>query len=220
MILDLFCGAGGCSAGYAEAFPSARIVGIDISEQPNYPFEFIQADATTIPLDGFDLIHASPPCQGYTTMSAKYRGTGNVADSWPTLVGPMRDRLMASGAHWVLENVAGARKEMVDPVTLRGGMFGLGVDRPRLFESSFPISRLPVTKVIDPVGIYGDMNGRRLWTRKDGTVQRAARSLDQARSAMGIDWMTWSELCEAIPPAFTAHIGKCLAGYLRDSASA
>jgi DNA (cytosine-5)-methyltransferase 1 len=116
---------------------------------------------------------------------------------------------MATGIPWVIENVAGARRDMLDPVKLSGGMFGLGVDRPRLFESSFPIRRPPKFKRPETViGIYGrHHDGRRLWTRSDGSILRAARTLEEGRRAMGIDWMEWHELTEAIPPAYTEFIG-------------
>ena len=55
-LLDLFCGAGGAAVGYARA--GFEIVGVDLKNQPNYPFEFVQADATAYPLDGFNAIHA------------------------------------------------------------------------------------------------------------------------------------------------------------------
>jgi len=32
--------------------------------------------------------------------------------------------------------------------------------------------------------------------------------------AMGIDWMNGNELCEAIPPAYTQHIGEQLMAYI------
>lgn len=41
---------------------------------------------------------------------------------------------------------------------------------------------------------------------------RTAETLEEAREAMGIDWMTWSELKEAIPPAYTEWIGRRIAG--------
>jgi DNA (cytosine-5)-methyltransferase 1 len=90
---------------------------------------------------------------------------------------------------------------------LHGGMFDLGVHRPRLFQSNRLILASRQRSTRDPVAVYGDLDGRRIWTRRDGSEIRAACSLEQARDAMGIDWMTWDELREAIPPAYTDWVG-------------
>ena len=132
-ILDLFCGAGGAAAGYHRAFPNAEIVGVDIVPQPRYPFTFIQADALEFPLDGFDFVHASPPCQAFT---AYRRRGGGVGDGYPDLIAVVRARLLCHDATYVIENVPGA--PLHHPVQLCGSSFGLNVRRHRLFETSFP----------------------------------------------------------------------------------
>jgi len=191
------------------------VVGVDVNPQPNFPFEFHQADAMTYPLEGFDAIHASPPCQAFTTMSNRHRGKGGKADDHPELIGQIRERLEATGRPWVIENVVGARREMRDTITLHGGMFGLGVHRPRLFESNVLLMLTAGPAVVDPIGVYGDHHdGRLLFKRADGSEQHAARSLSAARVAMGIDWMEWRELAESIPPAFTQFIGEQLIAHL------
>jgi DNA (cytosine-5)-methyltransferase 1 len=209
-LLDLFCGAGGASAGYAEA--GYDVTGVDIAPQPNYPFEFHQADALTFPLDGFDVIHASPPCQGYTTMNNRH------GSSTPRLIKPVRLRLSSAGVPYVIENVVGARRDMLSPLLLAGRMFGLGVHRPRLFESNqLLMAPGKVPQIRDAAAIYGKNDGRRIWTRADGTELRVA-SLERARDAMGIDWMTWDELKEAIPPAYTRFIGEQITADVRVTA--
>ena len=90
-LLDLFCGAGGAAMGYHRA-GFDEIVGVDIKPQPRYPFEFVQADAMTYPLDGFDAIHASPPCQAYSVGSARWRASGE--REYPDLLAATRDRLI------------------------------------------------------------------------------------------------------------------------------
>jgi DNA (cytosine-5)-methyltransferase 1 len=207
-ILDLFCGAGGVAMGYHYAFPDAEIVGVDIAPQPRYPFTFVQADAMTYPLEGFEFVHASPPCQGYTTMNNRWGSAS------PLLIAAVRRRLIAAAVPYVIENVAGARRQMINPVELTGEMFGLGVYRPRWFESSWLIlvpARPP--QQIDPVAVYGKQDGRRLFTRADGTELHVA-NLATAAAAMDIDWMTWDEIREAVPPAYTEHIGRQLAAVL------
>lgn len=214
-LLDLFCGAGGAAMGYHRA--GFEVVGVDVAPQPHYPFEFHQGDAMTWPLDGFDVIHASPPCQAHTTMSNRHRGQGGRADTHVDLIAATRERL--AGHLYVIENVPGARRHLHHPVVLTGGMFGLGVERPRLFESNVALLAPARAKVSDPIGVYGKApDGRRLFTRADGSIQRAAASVPEAGRAMGIDWMTWRELAEAIPPAYTEHIGRQLISYVERAA--
>jgi DNA (cytosine-5)-methyltransferase 1 len=222
-LLDTFCGAGGASVGYHRA--GFDVVGVDIEPHPDYPFDLTVADAVDVLADrdylaGFDVIHASPPCQAYTTMSNRYRGRGGKADSWPDLLKPVREALVSWGGVYVIENVPGARRLMRNPLTLHGGMFGLGVHRPRLFESNAPLMlyRLPASS--QPIGVYGDRpDGRRLFDRADGTTQYAARGLEQAAAAaMGIDWMGWDDLKEAIPPAYCTFLGAQLLDALEAAA--
>ena len=99
-ILDLFSGAGGAAEGYHRAFPHAEVVGVDINPQPRYPFTFHQADALTFDLDGYDLIHASPPCQSFTAYRRKGHGVG---DGYPNLIPAIRDRLRAAGVPYVID---------------------------------------------------------------------------------------------------------------------
>jgi DNA (cytosine-5)-methyltransferase 1 len=224
-LLDLFCGAGGASVGYHRA--GFDVTGVDIEPHPDYPFELIVGDVTTILadydpawLDDFDVIAASPPCQGYTTMSNRWRGQGGKADRHPELIDWTRMGLQAWGGPYVIENVPGARPHMHNPITLHGGMFGLGVNRPRLFESNVELSVIQAPRVKNPVGVYGKSHdGRRLFTRTDGTNQYAAKTLEEGRAAMGIDWMTWPDLTEAIPPAYTEHIGRQLLAHMAEVAA-
>lgn len=214
-LLDLFCCAGGAAMGYARA--GFEVVGVDIAPQPNYPFVFIEGDARGFVQRNakhFDAIHASPPCQGYTTMGNRYRGKGGPEHD--LLIEEVRNALRALGVPYIIENVVGAARQMESPIQLHGGMFGLEVYRPRLFESNIPLvapSRAP--SPTNPIGVYGKLDGRRIWTRKDGTEQRAAKTLVQAQSAMGIDWMQWPELTEAIPPAYTQYLGAQMLDHIQ-----
>lgn len=210
-LLDLFCCEGLGADGYAAA--GFEVVGVDIEPQPNYPYEFHRADALTFPLHGFDAIHASPPCQAHTTMSNKHRGKGTAADDHLDYIAAMRFRLVTNGAPWILENVHGAKKHLQNPITLYGGSFGLRVHRPRFFESNIPLVALPRKRAENPIGIYGrHHDGRLLWRNRDGFELRCARSVDEAREAMGVGErpVTWRGLTEGIPPAYTEFLGAQL----------
>lgn len=208
-LLDLFCGAGGAAVGYYRA-GFDYIVGVDIDPQPNYPFEFRQADITDLPpavsltMRSFDFIHASPPCQHFT----KYRNAvKDITDRYEDLIAPTRALLEASGVPYVVENVPGA--PIRPDVVLCGSMFGLDVRRHRWFE----------------LGGWDAMSAggcnHKGWTRrfksstgrvnKRYTIEVGAwdEPIGLQREAMGVDWpMTVRELSEAIPPAYTEYLGE------------
>jgi DNA (cytosine-5)-methyltransferase 1 len=43
---------------------------------------------------------------------------------------------------------------------------------------------------------------------------KTASTIEEARQAMGIDWMIWGELVEAIPPVYTKFIGEQIMSHL------
>lgn len=191
-----------------------EVVGVDIEPQPRYPFKFIQVDALEFPLEGFDFIWASPPCQKFTALKTVW----NAKNDHPDLVGPIRERLKASGTPYVIENVPGA--PLLNPVRLCGSMFGLGVEvydgwrqlrRHRLFETNFPC-RVPECRHKGAtIGIYGDHARDR--RRKPGVRERGVDFPDcdkllLGRKALGIDWMRWKELSQAIPPAYSRYLAE------------
>lgn len=207
--LDLFCKAGGVGMGLHRA--GFEVTGVDIKHQPNYPFQFICADALTISLTGYDFVWASPTCQRFTAM--KY-APGAKGDAHPDMIAPMRKRLQSAGIPWVMENVVGA--PLRDPVTLCGSMFGCGaqgcqLQRHRNFESSFSIAQPACRHDDRPViGIYGGHARRRAASaggRGTRDVWRGGHKA-AASEAMGIDWMTLGELSEAIPPAYSKYIAE------------
>lgn len=201
-LLDLFCGAGGAAMGYHRA--GFEVIGVDINDQQNYPFEFHRINAFDFPIYDFAAAHASPPCQRYI------RGGLTATDGrHPDLLPRTRERLIAAGIPWVIENVPGA--PMRPDVVLCGSMFGLQVRRHRWFEFSHPVS--PLTPPCDhsrPVaGVYGNPHGDAgAWP---GMLPSNLKSWS---SAMGIDWMTTAELADAIPPSYTQLVGELLLDHL------
>lgn len=201
-MLDLFCGAGGAAQGYMNA--GFRVTGVDYRPQPRYAGnEFVYADAFEYVLEHgsrFDVIHASPPCQKYSTLA------GRTGLSYPDSIAHTRELLAHVGKPWVIENVPDA--PLIDPIMLCGTHFDLQaagryLRRHRHFESPLHLYPLDSTCYCDglPIGgVYGDGGG--------GQQKRGFRfTAQQAQVAMEIDWMTRRELSQAIPPAFTTFIG-------------
>ena len=201
-VLDLFCGAGGASMGYVKA--GYEVVGMDIKHGKRYPFEYIRRDVMTLrpeDLEGFDLIHASPPCQTYS-VTKHLRVAQGKSTSKQDLLAQVRSLLVVSEIPYVIENVKGA--PLIDPVQLCGSAFGLKVRRHRLFESSMKLRGTDChhKQQGKPVGIYGSMRD------EIPGGGHTAKTMDEAHEAMGINWMIWGELVEAIPPAYTHYIGQ------------
>jgi DNA (cytosine-5)-methyltransferase 1 len=211
-LLDLFCGAGGAAEGYRRA--GFDVTGVDLEPHEFPPGDFVQADALQILaapafLASFDVVHASPPCQRFSTITPSAARADHL-----DLIAPVRDLLRAWGGPYVIENVEGARRELIDPVRLCGSSFGLRVRRHRWFESNVWLMSLPCRHVEqgEAIGVYGS-HGDNSYTyrRPDGTKRgtRAANAAD-AGDALGIDWMDWGDLAESIPPAYTEWIGDQL----------
>jgi DNA (cytosine-5)-methyltransferase 1 len=160
----------------------------------------------------FDAIHASPPCQQFSQMSKCRPG---LAATYPDLINPTRQRLRSAGIPYVIENVVGA--PLVNPIMICGTGLGMTLQRHRLFESNV---------VMWSVGCH---HGRNRWNpdygHATGRKRRRVPVIGEWRirkelqdEAMGIDWMTLPELSEAIPPAYTEHIGRQLLEHLQAAA--
>jgi DNA (cytosine-5)-methyltransferase 1 len=205
-LLDLFCGVGGASVGYAEA--RFEVHGVDLKHGKRYPFTYTRANVLDILKDQefinqFDVIHASPPCQTYS-ITKHLRNAQGKSTSKVDLIPETRAALIASGKPYIIENVPGS--PLINPIQLCGSSFNLKVRRHRLFESNMPLqgSVCDHKKQGRPIGVYGSLN--------DEIPQggKTAATIDEARKAMDMDWAIWTELVEAIPPAFTKYLGEQL----------
>ena len=188
-VLDLCCKAGGISMGWWRK--GFNVVGIDKDPQPNYPFEFVQADAleylTKLTRSGeierYAAVLASWPCQHFARVTA-WRGNRN---DHPDLLTPGRELMRACGRPWVIENVPEA--PMRPDYLLCGSMFGLNVRRHRVFETSWG---------------GGDMVPP-CWHHR-GLIPFGHKNERAFADAMGCTWMTNREAREAIPPAYAEYL--------------
>jgi len=223
--LDLFCGAGGVSMGLHRA--GFDVIGVDIKKQPRYPFTFVQADALNPPFDltRFDFIWASPPCQAHTSLRKMWNSRPH-----EDLIPQTRAQLVASGVPYAIENVPGA--PLRSTAMLCGTMFdlrtpcGAELRRHRYFETSFVVLSPKCQHGRSVIGIYGGHVRDRCrtitvtgHTPQQNVVRNRVRktfTVDDARAAMGIDWMTMEGLSQSIPPAYAEFIGNAALGHIRN----
>lgn len=210
-VVDLFCGGGGASMGIMQA-GATWITGVDIVDQPQYPFWFFHADVMRIPPDWlkqFDFAWASPPCQAYSFAAQRWRNAGR---EWPDLIDRTRNILIEAGIPFVIENVPGA--PIKKDLTLCGEMFDLKVIRHRIFEiGGFHCAqpkhikhrgRVSEGHYVTVAGNGGDYAGHN-FCKLNGLPGR--NQLETWRYAMGINWITDKRvLREAVPPAYAAYI--------------
>ena len=217
-LLDLFCCQGGAAAGYHRA--GFDVVGVDHVAQPNFPFPLICADVFEIlssrwfDVSAFDAIHASPPCQFATVYN---NNKDHVRDDHPNLIPATREALEAIGLPYVIENVEGARSELVDPVRICGTGLGVRVRRHRYFESNWPLEGVACdhgrfTDRIFP-GSSNRPNGRTVMNVGEYRVPLATQ-----RQVMEMPWANLYGISQAIPPAYTEYIGRQLAAMLEADA--
>jgi len=216
LLLDLFCGAGGATKGYQNA--GFFVVGVDIKPQPHYCGDaFILGDALEIMrnllmgvpvqdisgkkwhLTDFSAIHASPPCQAYTTLRAIW-GKG-----YPELITETRDLLKMSDKLYTIENVPGAPLE--NALMLCGTMFGMRIIRHRLFETNPPIYFPPAPCCHDKRAAW---HGRPATDNECIAMTSHFSGVALAQKVVEIDWMGQRELAQSIPPAYTEFIGHAL----------
>ncbi|WP_371555659.1 DNA methylase [Streptomyces longwoodensis] len=214
LLLDLFSCAGGAAMGYARA--GFTVHGCDIAHRPNYPFTYHRGDAlaylahliTSGEIRRYTFVHASPPCQHGCALTVGTNASQGWGRSHVDLVAPTRALLDKTGLPYVIEQPNG-RAEIRKDLTLCGEMFGLGVIRHRNFELGGWSARQPAH-----LRHRGRVRGYRHGRFYDGPYVAAygngggKPSVPELQAALGIGWTdVREELTEAIPPAYSEHIG-------------
>ncbi|KKD09719.1 DNA cytosine methyltransferase [Streptomyces sp. WM6386] len=214
-LLDLFSCAGGAAIGYDRA--GFDVDGCDIAHRPNYPFDYHQGDALTYlahlitsgEIERYAFVHASPPCQDKCTLTVGTNQSQGWGGAHVDLVAPTRELLDATGLPYVIEQPNGRAKIRKD-LTLCGEMFALDVIRHRNFE----LGRWTIDQPAH-VPHRGRVRGWRHGRFYDGPYVAAygngggKPSVAELQAALGITWTdVREELTEAIPPAYSEHIGR------------
>lgn len=212
--LDIGCGAGISSDGYAHYFD---VTGIDNNPKVGryYPYEFREGDALKLTADDlreFDMVHLGGPCQPWSKMMNCRPG---LREKYTDLILPLRPVLEESGVPYVIENVENA--PLVNPLWLCGLMFRKLLYRHRGFEAGnglvLPALRHPEHEL--PASKAGH------WV--PGTVMSIAghiAPIEMARDLMGVTRrMPREMLAEAAPAYMTAYVAAHAAAYLSREAA-
>lgn len=233
-LLDGFSGEGGAGEGYFRAGWCVTPVDTDAARLELYPVRCagvtaICGDAIAAILEvghTFAACHASPTCTGYS------RGTVALPDRlerYDRLIDVTRAALLETGRPYVIENVAGARPELVDPLMLCGRMFGLSavdddgtkltLDRHRLFETGGWSPTLVLEHVphgwrsdrrdrVQVAGAYGGARRDKIEAREVRKGGYVPASLQVLRDLLGTPWMSERGCFLSIPPAYTEWLGS------------
>jgi hypothetical protein len=189
VLADLFAGPGGAGLGYQKA--GWHVCGVDTRRQPTYPGCFILADALGFPLDGVTAAHASPPCQYRANVSRRASRAAHADLLIPTLA-----MLAGAPVPWIAENLPEACPPLRPDVVLCGCQFGLNVKRRRAFQlggwSWFEL--IPPCTCLD-----------------NPALMTFGHKYERAfADAMGCGWLPKRAARQAIPPAYTEHLGRAL----------
>jgi len=158
-VLDLFCGMGGWSEGFAmEGF---ECVGVDVVNV-GYPYQLVLADVETLNgkrFKDFDVIVGSPPCRDFSKLAVCF------GKKWKNPPDPMGKGIElvyaflriikeANPRFWIMENVNGLRKYL-NPPDIQAWITQTWQ---RCFWGDFPNLILPMVlskkNVIDIHGVY------------------------------------------------------------------
>lgn len=225
LLIDFFCGEGGAARGYHQA--GWDVIGVDLHPQPRFPFAFIQASFDKIDprlIAMADALHGSSPCQFGTELN-------NDKTKHLNLIPRTREIFQASGKPYTIENVRAVRPHLIAPVSLRGTMFNchmvtaagqrFDLSRERLFETNWGLeapvdlgARFPIANVF---GGHLRSRGGAYRTGKGTGRTRDFIGEDKpalAQQLMGMPWASMKGMSEAIPPAYTRHVGEQLLNHL------
>jgi DNA (cytosine-5)-methyltransferase 1 len=136
-----------------------------------------------------------------------------MTSGYPELIEPVLGRLREVDVPWVVENVPGSPLITGDTLfddhglLLCGSMFGLRVQRHRLFQTSFSVDPPRRCDHSEMVMNPHNSQARRKWRGILGEGVPIERTW---REEMGVGWMDAAAGRESIPPVYTTHIGHFL----------
>lgn len=233
LCLDVFSGRGGVAMGMIQA--GAKVIGVDIDPGCGdyYPGEFhqgrfeniekiIMLDGTKLVDQKFDLAWFSCPCQ-FATAMRNIRGKDK---QHPNYIPAARNLAMRLGIPYIIENVPAAAYKyhaMRADVKLNGYSVKdingepLMLDRPRVFETSFPVEQ---PKYIEKKDVPPEKR------QKYSVVGRLVSTIKNGGNARYEDMKHWwpiemglyhiplnittfdghNAFSEAIPPAFSRYL--------------